>query len=358
MKEIRVLVVDDSPYNRQTIIKMLQHTASIKVVGIASDGKEAISKVIKLRPDVLTLDLEMPTMDGFTFLRWIMKEAPVPIIIVSARSDDRSVFKALELGAVDFIVKPTAKASPELMRIRDELIAKVSAVAHLEMAKMKANLELLTDTTDRKMEDVAEGLIKIEQPKRVELIAIGASTGGPPAIQAILLRLPSNLPAGVIISQHMPEGFTKHFAERLDKISPLPVKEAEDGEVLESGRVLIAPGGYHMTLEQKVKEVRTALKRRNLSDKYVPSVDIMMQSAAEVYGRKVLGVILTGMGKDGKDGMKTIKAHRGQTIVESEETSVVFGMPQEVIEAGVADKILPLKEIPEEIIKRCMIDEG
>lgn len=350
MKEIRALVVDDSPYNRQTIIRILQHSPSIKVVGTASDGKDAISKVIRLRPDVVTLDLEMPGMDGFTFLRWIMKEAPLPIIVVSARSDDRSVFKALELGAVDFIVKPTAKASPQLLMMRDELIAKVYAVAHLEMAKIKANLELLTEPTDRKIEEVSP------TPKRVEIVAIGASTGGPPAIQAILLRLPRNLPAGLVISQHMPEGFTKHFAERLDRISSLKVKEAEDGEPVESGKVLIAPGGYHMILEKKGEGVRTALKRRSLADKYVPSVDIMMRSAAAVYGEKVLGIILTGMGNDGKDGMRFIKNHKGQTIAESEETSVVFGMPQEVIDAGVADKVLPLREIPDEIIKRCMIE--
>lgn len=351
MNEIKALVVDDSPYNRQTIIRMLQYAPSIKVVGTASDGKEAISKVIKLRPDVVTLDLEMPRMDGFTFLRWIMKEAPIPIIVVSARSDDRSVFKALELGAVDFIVKPTAKASPELQKIQEELIAKINAVAHLEMGKMKANLELLSESMGREIEEVPK------KPKKVELIAIGASTGGPPAIQAILLRLPKNLPAGLVISQHMPEGFTRHFAERLDKISSLAVKEAEDGEIVESGKVLIAPGGYHMTLQQSGEEVKTLLKRRSLADKYVPSVDIMMKSAAAIYGRKVLGVILTGMGKDGKDGMKAIKDQRGQTIVESEESSVVFGMPQEVIEAGAADKVLPLKEIPEEIIKRCGMDE-
>ncbi len=353
MKEIRALVVDDSPYNRQTIIRMLQHKPSINVVGTASDGKEAISKVIKLRPDVVTLDLEMPTMDGFTFLRWIMKEFPLPVIVVSSRSDDRSVFKALELGAVDFIVKPTAKASPELQKIRDELISKIDVVAHLEMAKMKANLDLFTENKDkhRKMEEVSPGT------KRIELVAIGASTGGPPAIQSILLRLPRNIPSGIIISQHMPEGFTKHFAERLDNISPICVKEAENGEVIEQGKALIAPGGYHMLLEQKGKEVTTVLKRRSIADKYVPSVDIMMKSAVSVYGRKVLGIILTGMGNDGKDGMKAIKDHKGQTIVESAETSVVFGMPQEVISAGAADKILPLKEIPEEIIKRCMTDE-
>jgi len=235
MKEIRALVVDDSPYNRQTIIRMLQHTPSIKVVGTASDGKEAISKVIKLKPDVVTLDLEMPTMDGFTFLRWIMKESPLPVIVVSARSDDKSVFKALELGAVDFIVKPTPKASPELQKIRDELLAKVNAIAYLEMDKMKANLDLLIESRDkhRKVEDVSS------RSKRIELVAIGASTGGPPAIQAILLRLPKNIPAGIVISQHMPEGFTRHFAERLDNISPIRVKEAVDGEAVERGKALI-----------------------------------------------------------------------------------------------------------------------
>lgn len=351
MKEIRALVVDDSAYNRQIIIKMLQHETSIKVVGSAANGNEAISKVIKLKPDVVTLDLEMPTMDGFTFLRWIMKESPLPVIVVSARSDDKSVFKALELGAVDFIVKPTAKASPELQKIRDELIAKVDVATHLEMTKMKANLDLLSDRRERYSE-IEE---TFQKSKGVELIAIGASTGGPPAIQAILQRLPKNLPAGIVISQHMPEGFTRHFAERLNNISPLYVKEAEEGDVVEHGKVLIAPGGHHMILEHGRKEIKTILRNKSTADKYVPSVNLMMESAAEVYGNNVLGVILTGMGNDGKDGMKAIKDNRGQTIAESEETSVVFGMPHEAIAAGVTDKVLPLGEIPDEIIKRCII---
>lgn len=347
MKEIRVLVVDDSPYSRQGIIKMLQHSPSFRVVGTACDGKDALSKVIKLKPDVITLDLEMPRMDGFTFLRWVMRELPLPIIVVSARSDDRSVLKALELGAVDFIVKPTAKASSELHKIQEELIEKVKMVAHLEMSKIKSNLELLSDGTERRIERPSL------RPKGVELVAIGASTGGPPAIQSILLRLPKNLPAGIVISQHMPEGFTRHFAERLDKTVTLDVKEAKDGEVVEPGNVLIAPGGYHTVLEKKEGNICTRLKRRGPSDKYIPSVDTMMKSAAALYGRNLLGVILTGMGSDGRDGMKAIKEHRGQTIVESVETSVVFGMPNEVIEAGAADKVLPLRDIPDEIIKRC-----
>lgn len=353
MEKIRVLVVDDSPYSRQTITRMLQQTSFIDVIGTASNGKEAMSRVIKFKPDVVTLDLAMPVMDGFAFLRWVMKESPLPVIVVSFYADDRSFLKAFELGAVDFILKPTARASPELQKIKDELIEKIGAVAHLEMSKMKANLDLLTSDSSkyREVEEI------FPEPKGVELIAIGASTGGPPAIQAILLRLPKNLPAGIVISQHMPEGFTKHFAERLDTISPLHVKEAEDEDTVERGKILIAPGGYHMVLEKKGENIKTILRRKSNTDKYVPSVDLMMKSSAAVYGRKVLGVILTGMGNDGKDGMKAIKEHKGQTIVESEETSVVFGMPQEVITAGAADKVLPLKEIPEEIIKRCMMEE-
>ncbi len=352
MNEIKVLVVDDSAFNRQTIRKILERDEDITVVDTAVNGVDAISKVTKLRPDVVTLDLEMPGMDGFSFLRWMMKENPIPIIIVSSIGDSKTVFKALELGAVDFVIKPTPKASKELESIEKDLLRKIKTIPSLKMDRLKKNLSLLDSAHIIKESGTTEYF-------NAELVAIGSSTGGPAALQAILTRLPGQLPAGIVISQHMPAGFTRQFAKRLDKLSELQIKEAEHGDVVGQGKVFICPGGHHMHLKKRTNSVVVNLKEATEDDRYTPSIDTMMVSAADVYGQNLLGVVLTGMGYDGKRGMVEIKSKGGYTIVESEETSVVFGMPNEVIGAGVADKVLPLDAIPKEILKRVKkADDG
>lgn len=344
--KIKVLIVDDSAYSRQTIKKMLETEPGIEVIGIASDGIEAMAKTLRLRPDLITLDFEMPAMDGFSFLRWLMKEKPIPVIMVSSYSDTKTVFKALELGAVDFIAKPTKRASVELQGIEKDLLNKVNAVRSLRMDKLSRNLTLMSPEH-----------LGIEAPVKtdsvigdIEVVAIGSSTGGPAALQIILTRLPNNFSASVVISQHMPKGFTGPLAERLDSLAGMKIKEAEDGDVIERGRALICPGGCHMMFKKKGSEHHVRLKEAVNEDKYVPSVDLMMSSAAEYYGSKVMGVVLTGMGNDGKNGMLEIKSKGGYTIAESEETAVVFGMPAEAIKAGAADRVLPLSEIPVELI--------
>lgn len=344
--KVKVLIVDDSAYSRQTIKKMLEADPIIEVIGIASDGIEAMAKTLRLKPDLITLDFEMPAMDGFSFLRWLMKEKPIPVIMVSSYSDTKTVFKALELGAVDFIAKPTKKASVELQSIEKDLLAKVKGIRNLRMDKLSKSLSLLSP------EHLGiEALVKTDSAiGDIEVVAIGSSTGGPAALQIILTRLPQNFSASVIISQHMPKGFTGPLAERLDHLSKLKIKEAADGDVIEQGRVLICPGGYHMMFKKKGRECHVQLKEAVKEDKYVPSVDLMMSSAAEHYGTKAMGVVLTGMGNDGKKGMLEIKSKGGYTIAESEETAVVFGMPAEVISAGAADSVLPLSEIPVELI--------
>lgn len=344
--KIKVLIVDDSAYSRQTIKKMLEADPIIEVIGIASDGIEAMAKTLRLKPDLITLDFEMPAMDGFSFLRWLMKEKPIPVIMVSSYSDTKTVFKALELGAVDFIAKPTKKASVELQGIEKDLLNKVNAVRSLRMDKLSKNLSLMSP------EHLGiEAQVKTDSViGDIEVVAIGSSTGGPAALQIILTRLPHNFSASVVISQHMPKGFTGPLAERLDHLSKLKIKEAADGDVIEQGRVLICPGGYHMMFKKKGRECHVQLKEAVKEDKYVPSVDLMMSSAAEHYGTKAMGVVLTGMGNDGKKGMLEIKSKGGYTIAESEETAVVFGMPAEVISAGAADSVLPLSEIPVELI--------
>ena len=344
MSKIRVLIVDDSAYSRQTIKKMLETDPHVEVAGVSADGLDAMSKTIRLKPDLITLDLEMPEMDGFTFLRWLMKTRPTPVIIVSSFSDSKTVFKALELGAADFITKPPKISSPEYQNMVRDLLNKVKGMKSLRLDRLSKNL----------------GLSEYEEPKQftagmtdfnIEAVAIGASTGGPSALNIILTKLPADFPAGIAISQHMPKGFTASFAERLNGICKIRIKEAQEGDELEIGTALICPGGYHLVFRKKGKRAVAVLRDPKSSDRYVPSVDAMMSSIADIYEKKSMGIVLTGMGNDGAAGMLDIQKVGGYTIVESEETAVVFGMPSEVIKAGAARKILPVSEIPDEVVR-------
>jgi len=372
-EKIRVLIVDDSAYSRQTIKGMLETDSDVEVIGIASNGIEAMAKTIRLKPDIITLDFEMPEMDGFSFLRWLMKERPTPVIMVSSHSDSGTVFRALEFGAVDFIAKPTRRASVELYGIKNDLLEKVKGVRELRMDRLDISRCLITGPSA--MEDHAaeakEGdngapqkvfdflgtpaeVAAGQQTSDIEVVAIGASTGGPAALQVILTRLPSNFPAAVLISQHMPKGFTDSFAERLNRLSRIRVKEAADGDRVERGKALICPGGHHMALKRKGDGIRIALRNPTDRDRYTPSADLMMASTAEHFGPMSIGVVLTGMGNDGRDGIVEIKKKGGYTIAESDSTAVVFGMPKEAIKTGAIDKVLPLDEIPGEITRAVM----
>ncbi len=344
MSKIKVLIVDDSAYSRQTIKKMLETDSHIEVAGVSSDGLDAMSKTIKLKPDLITLDLEMPEMDGFTFLRWLMKNRPTPVIIISSYSDSKTVFKALELGAADFIVKPPRISSPDYQDMVRDLLLKVKVMKSLRLDRLSRNLELVEQEEPRHtMPFVSE--------YNIEAVAIGSSTGGPSALNIVLTRLPADFPAGVAISQHMPKGFTASFAERLNGICKIRIKEAQEGDELNTGTALICPGGSNMVFRKMGRRVVAVIKEPKGAYKYVPSVDAMMSSIAEIYGRKSIGVVLTGMGNDGTSGMLDIQKAGGYTIVESEETAVVFGMPSEVIKAGAAGKILPVSDIPLEMLR-------
>jgi two-component system chemotaxis response regulator CheB len=351
VKKIKTLVVDDSAYNRTVIGEMLASDEMIEVVGSATDGVDAIAKTLRLKPDVITLDLEMPNMDGFTFLRWLMKEQPTPVLVLSSLSDSHSVFRALELGAVDFLAKPEARISKSIEGVRDILVSKVHSVLHLEMKKVKSTINLLEREhvpTPARKED--------EMPREsgpVEVVAIASSTGGPPAIQAILSALPADFNAGIVISQHMPAGFTRSFSERLNKLSPLMVSEAAAGDRVKAGMVLIAPGGHHLLVKRTRSGLVIDLARQSLSDRYSPSADRMMVSVAEACGPATLGVVLTGMGNDGVQGVIAIKNKGGQCLAESEESAVVFGMPHEAIRTGSVDKVLVLSKMAREIALRC-----
>jgi two-component system, chemotaxis family, protein-glutamate methylesterase/glutaminase len=348
-KKVRVLIVEDSAFYRQALSAMLSTVDQIEIIGTARDGADAIMKVTRDHPDVITLDLEMPKVDGFVFLRWLVKHAPTAVLVVSSQSDQANVFKALELGALDFLAKPNPRATREIMEMKDELISKITAISSIPKDRLQLKATGAINRGHPRSFFVGK---KRKSAKQIDLVAIGASTGGPSAVQSVVSYLPQEFPAAVTVAQHMPPGFTHHFAERLNKISPVPVSEARQGDVLETGRVYICPGGYHMTFERKRNGVYIHLEMKRDSDYFVPSVDKLFSSASDIYPGRVLGVILTGMGYDGKIGMRKIKKDGGQTIAESEETAVVFGMPKEAIEEGVVDKILPLSEICGEIVRR------
>jgi two-component system chemotaxis response regulator CheB len=340
----KVLVVDDSAYTRQILKKIIEQDPSLEVIGIATDGIDAMGKTLRNQPDIITLDFEMPEMDGFSFLRWLMREKPTPVIMVSSHADSKTVFKALELGAVDFIAKPTKRASIELQTIEKDLIRKLKGIKEIRLDILSKNLELLDKA---ELPETAEDATQ----RDIRVVAIGSSTGGPAALQIVLTRLPSDFQAALVVSQHMPRGFTGPLAERLNKLSPLRIKEAKDGDRIEAGTVLICPGGYHLQLQKKGDKNVIILKEGSLTDRYIPSIDQMMTSVARYYGNNAMGVILTGMGNDGKKGMLEIKSKGGYTIAESEESAVVFGMPAEAINSGGVEAVLPISEISSEIIR-------
>jgi two-component system, chemotaxis family, protein-glutamate methylesterase/glutaminase len=355
VSKIRVLVIDDSAFNRRTITKILEGMPEVEVIGYAVDGEEGMRRILALKPDLVTLDIEMPRMDGFTLLRIIMSNCPTPVIVVSSRGGDDSVFKALELGAVDFILKPTAGALDELIKIREDLHEKVRQVFNLNMSSVRKRGELLRKSHEV---DSAREIVPVPVPRKrgqelISVVAIGASTGGPPALQSMFAALPGGIPFSIVVSQHMPSGFTRTFAERLDRTSAFEVVEACDGDQVRPGRALIAPGGKNMVFRNTDGCVTVQITDPEPTENYLPSVDRMFQSGAEVFGSKLLGVVLTGMGTDGSLGVRAIKKAGGQVLSESEDSAVIFGMPRAAIATGMVDAIVPLEKMTDEILVRC-----
>ncbi|HXV20766.1 MAG TPA: chemotaxis protein CheB, partial [Desulfuromonadales bacterium] len=267
---VRVLVVDDSAYNRRTIIQMLESLPAVEVIGYACDGEEALRKVIDLKPDLVTLDLEMPRMDGFTFLRIVMQSRPTPVIVVSARSEDANVFKALEFGAVEFVAKPSARISPELFNIRDDLLHKVREIARTDMNKVLKRSVLQRSLPGRPPARVAPSARAVSE-YHLEQVVIGASTGGPPALQAIFSAIQRPIPVAFAVTQHMPPGFTRAFAERLNKCSALEIREARSGDMVRAGQVLIAPGGRNLVFRRSGADVVAQVLEPSPDQRYVPS---------------------------------------------------------------------------------------
>jgi two-component system, chemotaxis family, protein-glutamate methylesterase/glutaminase len=337
---IRVLVVDDSAYMRFTISKGLSE-AGLVVVGAARDGREALEQIPRLQPDVVTLDVEMPRLDGLSTLREIMAHFPRPVVMLSSltREGANETVQALTLGAVDFVAKPETRAN--MGAVMGEVIAKVRGAAGAQVRRSIHLNAALPPPPAAARRDAAS---KATRPRHSHdrVVIVGASTGGPRALNAVFQDWPANLPAAVLIVQHMPAGFTHSLAERLNSLSLLSIKEAEPGDTVEVGRGLLAPGGFHMTVDENEQ---IALNQNPPVQGVRPAVDVTMASVAQRYGASVIGVVLTGMGHDGTVGATLIRNGGGRIIAEAEATSVVWGMPRSVVEAGQADEVVPLTEV-------------
>jgi two-component system chemotaxis response regulator CheB len=338
------MVVDDSEASRATIAGILRAEPEVEVVLSTGDGEEALRRAFTDAPDAICLDLEMPGMDGFTFMRLLMARQPTPVIVVSSNTRRQDVFKALELGALDFVSKP--ERGGELGPLRSELLAKIATVRALRMENLEAQ--------------AARGrtapAFEVPLAATLRLAVIGASTGGPSAIARLLGLVRADLPLGIAIVQHMPEKFTRAFAERLDRSTAFHVREAEEGDTLAPGRVLIAPGGRHLRLVRqgppRTGTLRATLQERQPDEpRYCPSVDLLFESAAEAWGSQVCAAVLTGMGNDGRAGVAAVKAAGGTTLAESERTAVVYGMPKEAVESGCVDEVLALDRIAERLTR-------
>ncbi|MBN1301156.1 MAG: chemotaxis response regulator protein-glutamate methylesterase [Melioribacteraceae bacterium] len=349
--KIKVIIVDDSAFMRKSLSIMLESDDSIEIIAAAKDGLEGYELIKKLRPDIVTLDIEMPRMDGLTALKKIMTDCPTPVLMVSSLTTEgaESTIKAMEYGAIDFIPKELSYVNVNIIKIKDDLIKKIKAIV-----QHKRSLERL------------ERLKRIQSPKVAgtilhsntipvsdyRAVALGISTGGPLSLQKVIPSISENINVPVFVVQHMPPKFTRSLADRLDNLSKLKVKEAEDEETVEKNTVYIAPGGFHMMVKTNQKNIPVIkIAERPIDTLHKPSVDVMMNSVVEIYGKKTLAIIMTGMGKDGLEAMKKLKSLGGTCIAQDERTSIVYGMPKAIVDAGIADAVLGLEQISENINK-------
>jgi two-component system chemotaxis response regulator CheB len=344
---IRTVIVDDSAFVRKVVREILGRSPFIEVVGSARDGEEALQLVAQLQPDVVTCDLTMPGLDGVSFVRLQMARKPLPILIFSASPQDaEQVMAALNAGAVDFVRKPTALATEELFGIRAELVEKVKAAARAPLDAIRAT------TRTESARPVVAPLGRRPTASRVDLVVIGISTGGPQALRQLLPRLPRDFPVPIAIVLHMPVGYTAPFAEKLAELSQLRVREARDGDRLDTGTVLLAPAGRHLLVRRNsAGDLVAHLAMQPLEKLHRPSADVLFQSAAEALRDRVLAVVMTGMGDDGKQGAAWVKAQGGAVLTESATSCVIYGMPRSVEEAGLSDASVPLSQLPEAIIE-------
>jgi len=354
---IRVLIVDDSAFMRRVIRQMLEDSREVEVVGAARDGAEGVEMALSLKPDVITMDVEMPRLNGLEATERIMEQLPTPIIMVSSLTVEgaKATFEALDKGAADFISKNLTTSALDLMKIQSELVSKIKAVAKRKhyFSSLRAGSTAARPSGAQRASATA---VVTPQKKsfatqKMAFVAIGASTGGPRALQHVLSKLPGSLGASFLVAVHMPRAFTGAFAERLNDLCDLTVKEAENGEKVIPGQILLSPGGSQTRIKRKgLMDFFVHIDDEPKSALYRPSVDVSMASVAECYPGRSMGVILTGMGHDGREGMRLIKEKGGKTLAQNEETCTVYGMPKAVIDAGLADKVAPLELIAAEIV--------
>src|SRR5438552_15420091 len=351
-ERIRVLVVDDSALMRELIPAIVGRDPSIEGVGTGMDGAFALKKIEGLRPDVVTLDLEMPRMDGMETLRLIMRTTPLPVILFSTHSKEGaySTFKALALGAIDFVAKPKDAAAGNLDAIAGQLIEKV------KVAKRAGGKRLQIPPIEEKLQSSKNSSRNPHPPNRI--IAIGISTGGPNALQFVLSQIPAEFTGTILVVQHMPEGFTEMFAKRLDECCELDVQEARSGDLLLAGRVLICPGNRHMMVRHMPRGDMAVLSDSPHVNGHRPSADVLFHSVAQEFGPSAVGIIMTGMGEDGAEGLGAIKNAGGITIAQSEDTCVVAGMPRAAITKGFASKVVPLDALASFLVTNYHVERS
>lgn len=364
MRKIQVLVVDDSAFMRKLITDFLTENSRIEVISTARNGEDGIKKIKELKPDVVTMDVEMPILNGLEALKKIMEDQPVPIIMLSSTTKEgaENTLTAIQYGAIDFIAKPSGAISLDLHKIKDELISKVISASKIrkdQLSHLAASRTVFHDTnsdikselySNRLNESISISAVKESNTKK--LICIGTSTGGPRALQKVLSKLPASIDAGLLIVQHMPPGFTKSLANRLNSVCGITVKEAEDGEEVKKGVAYIAPGGFHLMVRQLNNSLYIHLDKTELRNGHRPSVDVLFESVSNVKQYLKVAVIMTGMGSDGTQGLITLKKFGKVTaIAESQETSIVFGMPKAAIATKLIDEIQDVDLIAETIMK-------
>ncbi|MGD0281739.1 MAG: chemotaxis response regulator protein-glutamate methylesterase [Dissulfurispiraceae bacterium] len=348
---VKILIVDDSAFMRNALSTMLSSDPEIKIVGTARDGIEAIEKIESLKPDIVTMDVEMPRMDGIAALKHIMSTNPLPVVMVSSITTEgaKVTLDALDLGAVDFIPKNLSELSINIVKIKEILIDRIKQIARKGIVTKRVRPCL--KPAPRVTEVPTHMPLRTTGDRRIGIVSVGTSTGGPKALQEIIPRLPKDFPTPIVIAQHMPPNFTGPFAERLNQLSQIEVREAVEGEPLKPGVALIAPGRGHMRVK-RVRGIETIISISENREEFIyrPSVDALMASVAEYFPGRALGVILTGMGNDGLKGMLSMKKTGGRIFAQDEESCVVYGMPKAVVDAGIADKVLSLDEMAGEII--------
>jgi len=354
---IRVMVVDDSALVRKIATDILSADAGISVVATASQGEFALQKLTREVPDVITLDMEMPGMGGLETIRQIMAVQPTPIIVLSAHAARGAnlTLQALELGAVDFVLKPSTSLSGGIPAIARELVEKVRGAARVDVHPQQTQSMPRETSALRLASAVPPQIVRSDWTDGYDLVAIGTSTGGPVALKTVLTELPADLPVGVVVVQHMPPVFTKAFAERLDSCCQVRVKEAENGDAILPGRVLLAPGNWHMTVSRFGGEPHVELNQDGSVNGHRPSVDVLMRSVAMEYGAQAIGVIMTGMGKDGAEGLRELHKRGGYIIAQDKESSAIYGMNREVVQTGNANVVVSVEAIAGRIQERLCV---